>query len=271
VVYLGGRYDNEGRKRRTEEELMTMDVDNALKDSQAGAEDAKPKRTTRSGAKAKAVGACPNPTHDGMETVLPNGDPVVPPGKAKGKKKARVTSKAYIDVSGDEAAPPSSTVVPAKTRVKSRAAKKAVVGPSDDEDESIELPKDAEDSGMVGKGKRKQQDNADNADDGASTEHQPKRPRPTPRQASITDVDALEGDTLEGDMFNRASARGARRQTGGGECPFIVDDACIANQLSISQPETPTLLVGGLPHLAMRGLSKSTVRFSKSRCEGSLH
>jgi hypothetical protein len=188
---------------------MTMDVDNALKHSQAGAEDAKPKRTTRSGAKAKAVEACPNPTHDGLETMLPNGDPVVPPGKGKGKKKARITSKAYVEVSGDEAAPASPPVVPAKTRVKSRAAKKAVVAPSDDEDEFIELPKDADGSGMVGKGKRKQ-DNADNADDGAPTEHQPKRPRPTPRQASITDVDALEGDTLKGDMFNRASAHDAR-------------------------------------------------------------
>jgi hypothetical protein len=227
MVYLGGRYDNEGRKRRTEEELMTMDVDDALKDCQAGAEDPKPKRNTRSGAKAKAVEACPNPTHDGFETMLPNGDPVVPPGKAKAKKKARITSKAYVEVSGDEAAPASPPVVPAKTRVKSRAAKKAVIGPSDDEHELIELPKDAEGSGMVGKGKRKQQDNADNA-------HQPKRPRPTPRQASITDVDAPEDDTLEGDMFNRASAGSARRQNESGESSFTVDDARIADQQSIS-------------------------------------
>jgi hypothetical protein len=141
MVYIGGRYDYEGRYRRTEEEVMTMDVDNALKHSQAGAEDTKPKRTTRSGAKAKAVEACPNPTHDGLETMLPNGDPVVPPGKGKGKKKARITSKAYVEVSGDKAAPASPPVVPAKTRVKSRATKKAVVAPSDDEDEFIELPR----------------------------------------------------------------------------------------------------------------------------------
>ena len=119
MVYIGDRYDNKGHYWRTEEELMTMDVDNALKHGQAGAEDAKPKRTTRSGAKAKAVEACPNPTHDGLEMVLPNGDPAVPPGKGKGKKKARITSKTYVEVSGDEAAPASPPVVPAKTRVKS--------------------------------------------------------------------------------------------------------------------------------------------------------
>ena len=179
-----------------------MDVDTAMKDHQeAGTEEPKPKRTTRSsasGAKAKLPDACPNPTHDDFETVLINGDPVVPPTKAKTKKKkARVTSKPYVEISGDEGAPanPSTPVVPAKTRVKSRAAKKAVIGPSDDEDEIIELPKDPQGSGMVGKGKRKQQDNSVG---GVASEHQPKRPRPTPRQTSVIDADVLDVDTLEG-------------------------------------------------------------------------
>ena len=230
MVYVGGRYDNEGRKRRTDEEVMTMDVDTALKDRQAAStEDPKPKRTTRSGAKAKLADACPNPTHDDFETLLINGDPVVPSSKAKTKKKAWVTSKPYVEISGDEGAPanPSTPVVPAKTRLKSRAAKKAVIDPSDDEDEIIELPKDPEGSGMVGKGKRKQQDNSVG---GAASEHQPKRPRPTPRQRSIIDADVLDIDTLEDDVLNTASPCGVSGQTERGEreSPCVVDDAHMA-------------------------------------------
>jgi hypothetical protein len=52
----------------------------------------------------------------------------------------------------------------------------------------------------VSNGKRGQQDNAD----GATSGHQPKRPRPIPRQTSLNDTQA---DTLEADTFNRASTR----------------------------------------------------------------
>jgi len=268
---VNGKSNYLGCRRLTEEEVIVENVEAALKGKKkaAGTEG---KRTTRRSAKAKVAEPCPNPARDDIEGVLVNGDPVDPPTKAKAKKKARIASKPYIEISDDDgavgtlpdASPPPDTddasppivaaktrvrtraakraivapsddddeaantslpVFSAKTRIKSRAAKKPILEPSDDEDEVMELPKGPEDVGRASTAKRKQ---TDTADETVASGHQPKRPRPTPRQASATDADNGEADTLEDDMFNRASSRARGKNKG----PSTVDSKTALPNLS---------------------------------------